>query len=690
MAIAQLFINHLVELLKTGDEADHYYCARALGNIDAPQALSHLNGALLDEDEDVVMAAAEALSHIGNIQSIPALKQVASDHPDGDVRVAATEVIGTLAKQYPAARNYLFPLADGSLEDNGHHDGWNDNWDIQRAPVIALGDCNDRDAVPSLIKALESEDGQDIETEIMKALAQCGEAGEQALIQQLNNHSDSPFQSRKACRAAQALGLGSGNNSAVALFKVLNHKNPDIRLASITSLGKRQQREYIIDIIQRLDDPSAELRKAALEAAWSISKSLSGNDRFRLQPRHILPLINHQDTEIRISALQFMALLSTSELNDNIESLSHELNRCLTEPNPDVVSAALSLSKKLTAYDHHSVVCQQLEKNDLPVRTLTFLIRHLGTQIKTEDDFQLLSGFSEHENPLVRQSVFESLADISANLKHPFQQQAFLCFENELLPSDDTTKHSEDNAAAEHQSITENQSIESENNRIPMMSLDTREGKKSSTGALENSSEKFEQVLDALNPDYAQSVTRAGQSTLEAITLDNIAASAELHDSQPEDHQQFLQEMLDSVEDDDSEFANLASTNIAQSNHLLTVDAGKGPGKKRAKIARLPNTSNTILAIRALGNCPHPQAINLLLIALTNAPVEASPEVVNALTRLSQNNLSDNTTTTTSTTSDLQDELDNAFGPIATALLAGDPELRLASARLLPLTSNSL
>ncbi len=644
MATQQLFVNYLIELLKTGDEAERFYSARSLGNSGEFQAVSALISALLDEDEDVVMVAARALSQLPAQESVEALKYLTNEHPNGDVRIAATETLGQLAKTIPSARSTLYPLVEPDNQEEAWHDGWDDRWDIQRAAVIALGNCSDEEAVCFLKSALDNEDCQDIEPEIMKSLAQCGETGEEILADYLSADLSNLPALRHSCRAARALKHGHGKPSVVALFKATGCSDDDLKIAAIESLAFRNCHEYLIDMVQLLSHKSADVRLAAMRAAEQLSRLPQADSRFVLGIEHLIPFMADSVSEIQIGAIQILTRMPPHLIKEHKAEISEKLTDCLQSSDGEVINAALEISDLIPASLLKTTLALQLEKETQPLLSLKLLMDYWPNLVTSDNDLNILITLTDHEQPMIRQTALDCLARL-AKTEDDIAEPAFQQFENILLPQQD-------------------KSPENDENLIPMAELD-------STGEAVDTKE-FSQSLAVMSEEYPEQQTRSGTSTLEAITLDNIAMSTGLHSQRDVEHREFLEDMIAELPEDMNDFAEITRGNLDQGEKLLD----QGPKRKR-KNARLPDTDLNVQAVRALSFCPTPKAINLLLIALTHLEDDHKHEAMACLIRMASHQ---------SVGMDL--ELANAFGPAATSLLAGDDTLRLQAARLLAAIGN--
>jgi len=279
---------------------------------------------LRDEDIDVSIDAVEALGRIGNPEAIPALLESLTNDPNGEVKTAIVEALGKIGGEEVIAP--LLEIAKSCPDDMDDTQDWNDWWDMQLKAVETLGRLRVNQAVPVLAAILEDEEGQDIESEVLKALALIG--GETVLIKRLTEGSP-----RERRRAAIALGFSHGAEARKALARAMTDKVGEVRVAAIRALGKQGASQYLDVMLRFLKDPDAEMRRAVIEVTRHFSVT---------EPEKIATLLTDSSPAVRAAAL--------SALRD-IESLPQEIleqiRSCLNDPDDTVVAAACSLLSHL-------------------------------------------------------------------------------------------------------------------------------------------------------------------------------------------------------------------------------------------------------------------------------------------------------------------------------------------------------
>jgi len=334
MADQKQVIETLCKLTTTGDEVDRCYAVRTLGILRDTLATPRLIQCLRDEDIDVCIDAAEALGRIGDTTAIAALKDSLQYDPNGEVKTAVVEALGKIGGVDVIAP--LLEIAKSCPEnivlDNANE--WNDWWDMQLKAVEALGKMRTTDAVPVLKAMLADEETQDIESEILTALARISGEGETILIQRLTDGT--PKERR---RAAMALGLSKGTEARKALARAMMDKDSYVRVAAIDALGKLGAEPYIDIMFQFLKDPDPLMRRAVVE----VTKNFSGNpDNAEMMGDKFAPLLTDSSPAVRVVALNALSN------NENLPpEMLAQIRQCLNDQDDTVIAAASTLLARL-------------------------------------------------------------------------------------------------------------------------------------------------------------------------------------------------------------------------------------------------------------------------------------------------------------------------------------------------------
>ena len=265
-------INALVRLLEVGDEADRCYACRALGVVGSPESVPALLERLRDEDVDVCVDAAEALGRVGDSTAVPALLDSLQNDPDGEVKTAVLEALGRLgvndvheALLGVAARRPEHMLFDDS-------DSWDAWWDMQLKAVEVLGRMRVARAAPVLEHILDDEEGQDIDSAVLKSLALLGQEGEKRLARRL---TEGDVRGRR--RAAAALAHARTPSAVEMLGRAMLDRAPEVRVAAVEALGRVRAARYLpaIALLHRDGDP--QVRAAAARTATDLAAEADEN-----------------------------------------------------------------------------------------------------------------------------------------------------------------------------------------------------------------------------------------------------------------------------------------------------------------------------------------------------------------------------------------------------------------------------
>ena len=328
MANKKTVIETLCSLTTTGDEVDRCYASRALGVLGDANAIPSLVQCLRDEDVDVSMEAADALANLGNSAAIPPLLDSLKHDPNGEVKISVVDSLGKIGGNEVIPP--LLEIAKSCPEDMAWDDSgdWNDWWDMQLKAVEALGRMRVHDAVPILTAILEDEESQDIESEVLKALALIGGDGEAFIIKRLVNGS-----ARERRRAAIALSLSNGIKARKALARALIDEQIEVRVAAIRALEKLEASEYLDIILRFLNDSNPEMRTAAIEVSTNLSNT---SDNTQIMLDKLAPLLSDSNPAVRAATL--IALKNLKPL-----PLLEQIRECLTDSDNTVISAACVL-----------------------------------------------------------------------------------------------------------------------------------------------------------------------------------------------------------------------------------------------------------------------------------------------------------------------------------------------------------
>jgi HEAT repeat protein len=360
-------INILGSLLDKGDEVDRCYACRTLGMLGDNRVTDKLAERLRDEDIDVCIDAAEALGRLGVPDSISTLVESMYKDPDGEVKVAVVEALGQIGYQ-TGNRDVIEPLLDIAAnrpEDmiSDESETWDSWWDMQLKAVEALGRMQTKEAVPVLQAILNDEEGQDIESEILKVLAIIGIEGEEVLRQRLVDGT--PRQRR---RAARALGHTNSEVAITALTAALQDQDSDVRIASVEALHDCNAVEPLAAILLSQQDYDADVCSAAITAI----QQLGSFDRLPVE--QMTKFLVDDNAVLRKSAL---AALSTRTESLNDETLNRVMS-AVEDPNPGVVIAACKVLAGIQTESIQQLLLNVLADKERQVEVRTQVAHCLG------------------------------------------------------------------------------------------------------------------------------------------------------------------------------------------------------------------------------------------------------------------------------------------------------------------------
>ncbi len=249
----------LADLLGEGIDVHRCAAARALGVIGGPEVTTPLVQALLDEDPDVRVDAADALAVIEDKATAEKLMENLTGDPEGDVKKAAINAL--VAMRHPPLVPLLRALAESRAEDQVawdeqafYTDGW-DAWDdIQLIAIKGLGAFGDEQGVDAILAALGDELGQDVSEHAFHALANMGKSGAEAL--RFMYEDGHPRLNRRIARA-----VGVSNNAGLDTLRsqMLEDDSPTIRAVALEHLGADDTR-----VVEMFGDKEASVRAAAV------------------------------------------------------------------------------------------------------------------------------------------------------------------------------------------------------------------------------------------------------------------------------------------------------------------------------------------------------------------------------------------------------------------------------------------
>lgn len=245
--IGEPAVSYLLSVLENrdGNCAD---AARVLGRTGDPRAIEPLIDALYTKNVHLSQEAAEALGRIGDSRAVQPLIDVLRHEWDD------TETITVWQKAAAALAALGEPAVPPLLKAAKDEDE-----NVRRGAIEALGQLHDARGVDSLIAALQDKDSL-IRASSADALARIGDPRAIEPLIALLDDDDSHVRSH----AFFALAELGGSSVLTSLASGLNDPDPQVRRTVLHSLGKLQDPRIHDLLLEALKDVDAQVRSAAI------------------------------------------------------------------------------------------------------------------------------------------------------------------------------------------------------------------------------------------------------------------------------------------------------------------------------------------------------------------------------------------------------------------------------------------
>jgi len=641
MLIKTQVIEALSKVLDDGDEVDRCYAAQALGQLQDSRSIEVLFRHLHDEDLDVCVDAASALGDIGDEEAVQGLIDALYHHSDPDVKQAALDGLSRCggAQALATMQNLLDRPVDMQWCEM---EGWDDWWDLQLQAVKTLGEHRVVEAVPALADLLDSEDGQDIESEVLKALVQIGPAG----IAQLRKRLEGA-QPRRLRRIAKALCHASSSDASELLTELLNSPDVDVRLASVDALAYGHAPDRLSILIRLLNDDTAAVQVEALNKLAGFK--LQGNEG--LNESQWLELLAAPDSQVRCAALR-MVSQQTSLGESLAESLLGRIRTGLHSDQEEEICLCCELVAKTGRIDFIDRLRELIEDEEAPVRVRRSAVQALGELGQCDRaSLRTLWVCSQTRDAALRHLALQTLLVLndapSAKTHTPAPVDLLL---NALAG---LAVEWEPNGGPQQGTGGEG----TDDQLIPPVVV--------AESAASNPAE-LRQVLDTMSNAYPETMDEElsaspVNSTLEAIKRSNIEATVGRQVEDLGSDSERILGLVDALPGEYADYVELVHLNARTGERMLQ--------KKLRKPVAI-TASRRILCARVLGDCDQASIVQPLLACLMDEEPELGREAAESLGRIAER------------VPDLS-EIDNILGPVVTQLRAGSEEIRQACARTL-------
>lgn len=491
-------------------------------------------------------------------------------------------------------RFWLTNRPDGMDEESAS--GWDDYWDMQLLAIDAMGKRHYEKGLPDLLSLLDDDDNQGIESELCIAIANCCADGQYELFRRLENS-----QERRQRRIVTGLVKSDLPKTAVFIYKAVNRVTDELKAPLVEALAARNATEYLIDVLPHIRSKCEPLQHAALRSAVILGEQKGREALTVLSSYPPVDLLNSGNIQTQQWLLKLLPLWPLDDETTKI--IQDRLLELWSDADVELCYSILAYWEEIKYPDMASLVTELIDNNlkstsDLPV-LLSFLSRTIKDTeaahweawvgwINSVEDAAALNVLLKVMHERVALIGCIDIPDWLAELHWPVVQE-----ENN---QDDTQVDLATNAAAEQ--------------LIPVTSLDDQEPP----------AEKVA-VTPAELDDYQQyGANKSGaQSTLASI------ASTQVQDTlyPVTDQEETLRELINSVPENMSDFAEIAEGHLDNANTL-------GAGKR--KIAAMPKQSPEVLKVQSLRYLPFTQVTNRLVEQiLTEQDVTALAEALTVL-----------------------------------------------------------
>jgi|ETNmetMinimDraft_8_1059916.scaffolds.fasta_scaffold00484_10 HEAT repeat protein len=390
--------------LQHGDEADKCYTAKAFSKIKDKSIVPLLIDNLGHEDEDVCIDAITALGDIKDESVVSILLEGLSIEVDGNVLVSIVEALANIGTN--SAINALIELVNKSPDQLVDLDeDWDTYWDLQLESVKALGDLKVESATKELVKLLNNEDSQDIESDILNSLAKIPNNGNKVLFNLFETSS-----SRTRRRIIIALSNSNRLNKDI-INKALTDKSPDVNKEILIALEKHSiigYFEQVLELMLHIDD---NVRLVAMSTALSFSKLINKPE---LIIKLLKPMISDPHQEVRIKALEYYKyFIQQGHVKEFDVALIERVKKlCYSNSSIEAIHALniIALAKIDNCDEFLIDVINHEEHDPMVLRESVILLGIVG---KFDDQTsQLFDSLILHNNQSVRLAVLSAINNL--------------------------------------------------------------------------------------------------------------------------------------------------------------------------------------------------------------------------------------------------------------------------------------
>ncbi|MFO0552383.1 MAG: HEAT repeat domain-containing protein [Polyangiaceae bacterium] len=236
--------------------------ASALGRLGDQRAVLPLVGKVQDAAPEVRRRVARSLGELKDARAAAALVLSLTDQ-SVDVRVEAALALGRIGSD--EATTSLAPLVQGQASATKSGPSGESSLAVRQAALRALGQIGSQRAIELLVAALDTDRAEAMRTPARDALVTVGKPAVKPLLAAL---SSSPS-ARVASGAVSVLGALGDVSAAPAIVRAMQRGTVPAP-AALSALSALKADDALPSILELIDDPSGDVRRAAIRAATAI------------------------------------------------------------------------------------------------------------------------------------------------------------------------------------------------------------------------------------------------------------------------------------------------------------------------------------------------------------------------------------------------------------------------------------
>lgn len=406
---AKKSIPQVVGLLKDNDRDVRKQATTTLGElgVKTPDVIQAVEAMLDDVEEQVRVAAAEALSELTNGQS-PALAKALDDpHPavrreglfaiDSPIPDAFVDRVLGLACDINEERE----VRSAAVDCLGFYDA--DNW-----PLIA-------EKAEPLLPVLLADGDVCIREKTVSAIGMTGFAGAHRLLLPLLQHEDRELRKE----AATALTFIDAPEVVDGLVGALHDESLGVRVEAAEALAEQAERHDLPQAVRPLVTALREDDKAVGKFAALALAHIASQDAFQA----LLEALSHVHPEVRAAAAE-ACLIRNEERDANdpeVQRSTAMLRQMLQDEESDVGVAAAEALGKTNSPDNVAALCEALRRGRSD--WVRFAAARSLVELKPQAaNDALLASLIEDEDEWVRAAAAEALGEIQLPVSLPVLQ----------------------------------------------------------------------------------------------------------------------------------------------------------------------------------------------------------------------------------------------------------------------------